>query len=125
MATFDGGLYLGVAVHVEHVPNATAMMISEFFGIQGQLALFGGTRGRTLLVTGVLVASTIAGLNALEEVWGGEQFQDGNVHTLIDDRGRVFENVIYTGQFQPSADGPKAMSNGWLIPYRIAFQGLT
>ncbi len=125
MATFDGGLYLGVAVRVEHVPNATAVMISEFFGIQGQLALFGGTRGRTLLVTGVLVASTIAGLNALEEVWGGEQFNDGNVHTLIDDRGRVFENLIYTGQFQPSADGPKAMWNGWLIPYRIAFQGLT
>ncbi len=125
MATFDGLAVLGVAVHVEHVPNATAIMISEFFGLQGQVALYGGTRGRTLLVTGVLIASTIAGLNALEEVWGGEQFNDGNVHTLVDDRGRVFENLIFTGMFQPSADGPKPTSSGWLIPYRLSFSGLT
>ncbi len=125
MATFDGGAYLGVCVHVEHVPNASDVMISAFFGLQGTLALSGGTRGRTLLVTGVLIADSMAALNVAEEVWGGTQFNDGNVHTLVDDRGRVFENLLYVGSFQPSAEGPKATATGWLLPFRISFQGLT
>ncbi len=125
MATFDGAPYLGICVHVEHVPSASDVMISAFFGLAGTLALHGGTRGRTLLVTGVLVGSTMDALNVAEEVWGGTQFNDGRVHTLVDDRGRVFQNLIYTGQFQPSAEGPKPYPNGWLLPFHISFQGLT
>lgn len=123
MATFDGQAVLGVAVHVVHQTAPAAMMMSEYFGMAGVMALMGGTRGRSLQVNGVFIGPDIPTLNAYEAIW--ETFEDGQVHTLVDDRGRVFYNLIYAGTLQVSPDGPKPSGSGWLLPFSISFIGLT
>ncbi len=98
-------------------------MISEFFGIHGQLSLYGGNRGRTLMVSGLLIADSVPGLAAVAAAL--EDFADGQVHTLTDDWGRSFSNVTYSNEFQPSEEGPKYSNQGWCLPYRAIFHGLT
>jgi hypothetical protein len=123
MATLDGNAVLGVATHVQMKPHANAQQIAEFFGVDGVFTLFGGSRGRTFLIDGVLVADNIGDLNALEVAL--LSYADGNTHTLVDDRGRVWPNVIFRGEYEPIAAGPKPLPNGWCLPYKCVMTGLT
>ncbi len=56
MTTLDGNPIFGDAVCVQHLPHPNTQQINEFFGINGQQTLFGGTRGRTFAISGVLSA---------------------------------------------------------------------
>ena len=60
MTTLDGNSIFGNAVNVIHNPHPNAQQINHFFGIDGQQTLFGGTRGRRFVISGVLSASNIA-----------------------------------------------------------------
>jgi hypothetical protein len=124
MATIDGSPVLGLAVHVQHNPQPNAQQMNEFFGINGIQTLFGGQRGRTLLVSGVLVGNTVDDINASEAAL--LNFADGLPHTLVDDRGRTFQNVIFKGEYQSFEQGPRALAGGgWCLPYKISMTGLT
>ena len=59
MTTLDGNSIFGTAVSVVHNPHPNAQQINHFFGIDGQQTLFGGTRGRTFIISGVLSAPNI------------------------------------------------------------------
>jgi hypothetical protein len=124
MTTLDGSPVFGVAVHVQHNPHPNAQQMNEFFGINGMQTLFGGQRGRTLLISGVLVGDTIADINASEAAL--LSFADGLAHTLIDDRGRVFDNVIFKREYQSFEQGPRLLAGGgWCLPYKLTMTGLT
>jgi hypothetical protein len=124
MATLDGEAVLGEAVHVQHNPHPIAQQMNEFFGINGMQTLFGGQRGRTLLVSGVLVGNDLPEINQAEAAL--LSFADGLAHTLIDDRGRVFGNVIFKGEYQSFEHGPRLLAGGgWCLPYKISLTGLT
>jgi hypothetical protein len=124
VTTLDGNAIFGTAVIVVHNPHPNAQQISQFFGINGQQTLFGGTRGRSFRISGVLSASTMSALNAAESTL--LSYADGLTHTLVDNRGRIWPNVIFRGEYAPSSSGPRPLAGGgWCLPYRLVMEGLT
>jgi hypothetical protein len=124
VTTLDGNSIFGTAVTVVHNPHPNAQQINHFFGINGQQTLFGGTRGRTLTISGVLSAQDLPTLNTVEATL--LSFADGLTHTLVDNRGRIWPNVIFRGEYSPAPSGPRGMSGGgWCLPYRLVMEGLT
>ncbi len=124
MTTLDGNSIFGLAVNVVHNPHPNAQQINHFFGIDGQQTLFGGTRGRRFVISGVLSAPTLPTLNSVEATL--LSYADGLTHTLVDNRGRIWPNVIFRGEYNPSPTGPRALAGGgWCLPYRLVMDGLT
>ncbi len=124
MTTLDGNPIFGSAVSVIHNPHPNAQQMNQFFGVNGRQTLFGGTRGRTFIVSGVLSAQSLALLNTAESTL--LSYADGLVHTLVDNRGRIWPNVIFRGEYSPSHTGPRALAGGgWCLPYRLVLEGLT
>ncbi len=54
LTTYDGGAIFGRAVKVKMLANPSASQISEYFGVGGQQSSYGGSRGRTFLVEGLI-----------------------------------------------------------------------
>ena len=130
--TFGGVPIFGLAVRIEQVPAQVAQQFDAFFGVPGILSLFGGTRGRTFQVQGVLYDVDLPTLNADENIFTPGvlgSVADGIARPLFDTRGRTWANVVYLGQFQADPMGPRpavwADSGGWILPYRAVFHGLS
>jgi hypothetical protein len=130
--TYGGAPIFGLAVKIEEVPMQASQQLEAFFGVPGLLSVFGGTRGRTFNVSGVLYDVDIPTLNAVENVFTPGvtgSMADGIARPLFDTRGRTWTNVVYLGQFQPDPMGPRpavwAGSSGWALPYRAVFHGLS
>jgi len=103
--------------------NPTAQQLDQFFGVSGNLALFGGTRGRVFAIAGVFQELDIPTLNADEA--GIRSYADGVARTLVDTRGRIWSNVIFTGDYVPDPMGPRPTDGGWAVAYRMTMRGLT
>jgi hypothetical protein len=123
MPTYDGVNCFGAAVHVQHIPNASAEQINSFFGVDGTVAVYGGSRGRVFHIEGVLFGGDLSELLAAEAFL--LSYADGIGRVLVDDSGRVFGNVYYRGEYIPSPDGPKWTDQGVCLPYHAVFYGLT
>jgi hypothetical protein len=122
-ANYGGAFIFGSAVSIQHIANSNAQQVDNFFGVSGNVTLYGGGRGRIFMVSGVLTADNLTDLNAAEAQF--LSFADGVARNLVDTRGRVWTNVIFKGEFHPDAMGPKPTDTGWCIPYRAVFHGLT
>jgi hypothetical protein len=123
MMTFGGSNIFGTAVKLQHLSQPNAQQVNTYFGVSGAQTLYGGGRGRTFAVSGVLIAPTIADLNTAEAAF--QSYADGIARTLVDSRGRVWANVLFKGEFTPDSRGPYPTSNGWALPYRALFYGLS
>ena len=130
--TYGGVPIFGLAVQIEQVPIQAAQQVEAFFGVPGMLSVFGGTRGRTFQVSGVLYDVDLETLNADEDIFTPGvtgTVADGIARPLFDTRGRTWANVVYLGQFQPDPMGPRpgvwARLGGWALPYRAVFHGLS
>jgi hypothetical protein len=124
MALLDGSAIFGLSTKVIHNPNAVAHQESQFFGVNGTQTLFGGSRGRMFMISGVLVGSSFADIAAAEA--NLLSFADGNTHILVDNLGRTFQNVIFKGEYQPFDQGPRPLAGGGLaLPFRAVLYGLT
>jgi hypothetical protein len=130
--TFGGQAIFGFAVKIEEVPMQCSQQLEAFFGVPGLLSVFGGSRGRTFNVSGVLFDVDIPALNHDEDVFTpgvSGSMADGIARTLEDTRGRSWSNVVYLGQFQPDPMGPRPAASGagvgWALPYRAVFHGLS
>jgi hypothetical protein len=121
--SFGGSSVFGTACHVVHVPHPVALQKDGFFGVTGMTALFGGGRGRTFDVTGVLVGSDLPSLIVAEGALLA--CADGIARTFVDTQGRAWPNVIFEGEYQPSPEGPKSTDFGWCLPYCCILHGLT
>lgn len=121
--SYAGQAIFGLAVHITHIPRANQQQLDAFFGINGNVTLFGGSRGRAFEISGCLYGQDIPTLLAGEAYL--LSFADGIARTLTDPIGRIFYNVIFDGSYQPSADGPKWNSLGVILPYKCVFLGLT
>ena len=121
--SFGGAFIFGTACHVVHVPHPVALQKDGFFGVTGMTSLFGGGRGRTFEIAGVLVGSDLSGVIAAE----GSllSYADGIARTLVDTQGRSWSNVIFEGEYQASPEGPKSTDFGWCLPYHCILRGLT
>jgi hypothetical protein len=130
--TYGGVPIFGLAVHIEQVPAQAAAQSEAFFGVPGMLSVFGGTRGRTFQVQGVLYDVDIPTLSLDENIFTPGvtgTVADGVARPLFDTRGRTWANVIYLGEFQPHPMGPRPAvwggGSGWALPYRAVFHGLS
>lgn len=121
--SFGGSSVFGTACHVVHVPHPIALQKDGFFGVTGMTSLFGGGRGRTFEVSGVLVGSDLPSVIEAEGVL--LSYADGIARTFVDTQGRTWPNVIFQGEYQASAEGPKSTDFGWCLPYRCILHGLT
>lgn len=130
--TYGGDAIFGLAVHIEMVPVPCAQQAESYFGVDGVLSVFGGSRGRTFSVSGVLFDLDIPSLNGDEALFtpgASGSLADGVARELFDTRGRTWDNVIYLGAFTPDPMGPRpahwAGTSGWALPYRAVFHGLS
>ncbi|MGC9455372.1 MAG: hypothetical protein ACP5HU_10985 [Phycisphaerae bacterium] len=69
-----------------------------FAELDGELVIDNGLRGRCIEQTGRLVASSASQLHAL--IGEIEELIDGRTHTLIDNHGHVYSNVMLES-FEP------------------------
>jgi hypothetical protein len=127
---YDGNPIFGLAVRMQMVPNPTQLQFDSFFGVNGVVSLYGGSRGRTIMISGCLFAPfdnfdsiTITDLNALEGVI--HTYADGIARTLVDTRGNSWHNVVFRDEFQPDPMGARPSDSGWILPYRMTMHGLT
>ncbi len=124
MTTLDGDLIFGYASNVVHYPHSNSQQINASFGVNGQQTLYGGTRGRTFMISGVFTGESLLDINNAESAL--LSYADGMPHTLVDNRGRTWANVIFRGEYQPSAGGPHPLAGGgWCLPFKCVLEGLT
>jgi hypothetical protein len=121
--TYGGIPMFGLVTSFQATQNPTAQQIDAFFGVEGQLGLFGGARGHVFMIAGTFEEENIETLNADEAAI--ETFADGVARTLTDTRGRAWPNVIYKGEYAPDAMGPRPTDIGWASSYRLTMHGLT
>jgi len=132
--TYGGSPIFGLAVEIDQQPDQAAQQRDAFFGVPGELSLFGGARCRRFNVSGVLYDVDLPTVAADELVFLPNTpvtVADGVARTLVDTYNRSWLNVVYLGQYgrtgspRPAVwtggDGPVS---GWMIPYRAVFVGL-
>jgi hypothetical protein len=121
--TYDGAPIFGSAVTILHQKAPTAAQVTSFFGVNGVQTLYAGSRGRAFFVRGCLLGTSVAFLNEAEQNF--ENVADGIARTLVDTRGRSWDNVIFRGEFHPDDSGYRVGTGGLLVlPYRAVFHGL-
>lgn len=123
MVTYNGENIFGSAVQFQHVAQPRAQQVVAFFGVSGTQVLDGGGRGRAFFIRGVLTAPNLEALNAAEARF--YDYADGVARILVDNRSRVWANVVFRGEFVPDSRGAIHAGSGWVLPYRAVFHGLT
>lgn len=123
MATLDGSPVFGPVSIVKQIPRENAQQMNAFFGVTGEMSLFGGGRGRTFEITGMFVGSSVLAVNAAEAAL--LSYADGEAHTLVDNRGNSWENVIFKGNYQPDDHIGFLAGGGYCLKFRCILVGLT
>lgn len=121
--TLGGALIFGLVTECQMITAPAARKISAFFGQDGLLSQYGGSRGRTFLITGVLEDVDIDSLNADEGAILA--YQGPSTNTFTDTRGNSWPNVVFDGQFVPDPMGPKPTDTGWCLAYKMVLRGLS
>lgn len=122
--TLDGSPVFGVACHVVHRPSQAATQEDAYFGSNGVTSTFGGTRGRTFEIQGVLLGVDLFTVLSLEALL--LTYCDGIARTFTDTQGRSYPNILFNNDYEPSPEGPRpAGDQGWCLPYRCSLRGLS
>lgn len=95
--SLGGSAIFGLAVNVNHIPNANAAQVAQFFGVEGVQSMDGGKRGRVFEVQGCMVGLNAAGVQAAAAIL--ESLADGVARTFIDTTGTAWGNVVYRNEF--------------------------
>lgn len=120
MASY-GGLGFGPAASVTPGPAVTAGRTDATQGVPGVLAQWAGGRGRVLVVRGVVVGGSEAELNAWEDSL--RALDDGEARDLVDDRGRVWSQVVFRGEVETGPTLANA-AGGWACTFSARFYWL-
>lgn len=88
----------------------------ELPGLNGEIVLDLGVRGRLLRQTGRLQASSAFDLNGLLRLIVA--FQDGRAHTLVDNHGITYPDVLVTS-FELTT--PLTAGRGFWADYRMEY----
>lgn len=120
MPAYGGSQLFGRSVSIRMEPNPSKKVYTEFFGLDGLYMQFGGSRGRTFFVQGLLAANSDAALtNAIALMLS---YDDGVARELVDTRGLTWPQVV----FDHWSPGERFLhGNGSaLLEYRMTFTGL-
>jgi hypothetical protein len=67
------------------------------------------------MISGVLVRSSLYAIASAHASL--LSYADGQPHTLVDSLGRSWQNIIFRGEYQPDAAGPRSLAGGgWVLP---------
>src|SRR5271166_4190835 len=94
-AALDGQSPFGNAVKIEMIPNPVAVQQNTFFGLNGVVTLMGGTRGRLFNIEGCFTGNNMAACVTARNFL--LSFADGLGHSLTDNFGTTWSNVIFLG----------------------------
>lgn len=127
MATYGGSAIFGPVNKIKGIKNPNAAQINQFFGINGQQQLFGGSRGWNIFAQGLFF-----GVNELDVVAVEGNFlsyADGRARDLVDNQGRTFIQVVYDGTYEPDDNGIMpcilpAYGYGYCQMYKAVFRSL-
>jgi hypothetical protein len=121
-ATLDGEPVFGLVIECIPTPIPCARQITEFFGQNGRLAVFGGTRGWKFTIKGRFEESDISTINA--DFAAIEGFAGPQTHTFVDTAGNTYQNVIFDGSIVP--DGTFMITDtGWTRGYTMTMESLS
>lgn len=118
--TYGGVAVFGDAVRMRYTPVPLALQVTSYFGIDGQQAISGGSRGRTFEVSGVWLADTTEEIRAIEAAF--LSYADGIARPLVDTFGASWSNVIFTGEYRTG--NLCFVNGGYCLPYMAIFRGL-
>jgi hypothetical protein len=119
--TYGGAPIFGLAVKFRPAPNPPALQLDAYQGINGQVCLFGGTRGGVVHVSGVLADFDIPSVN--NDLATITSYDDGIARTLIDPEGNSYGDCVYAGMGPPQPALPTA--TGWCKSYDVRFMVLS
>jgi hypothetical protein len=126
--SYGGNPIFGLAVHIVQTPGKCAQQLEAFFGVGGMTSLFGGSRGRTFQISGVLADVDLPTLIGDFQIFWPNipgSIADGVARTLIDTLGQSWLNVVYLGEFRLDPEGPHPFDRGWCVRYEATFYGLS
>ena len=95
--TLDGQPVFGLVTEFTPTSREAATQDSAFFGQDGILSLWGGLRGWTFHIAGCFQESDLATINA--DIAALLSFRGPGLHTFVDTRGVVWNNVRVRGRF--------------------------
>lgn len=120
MPGYDGVPLFGRSVKVRHEQNPSKKTYTEFYGLHGLFMTYGGSRGRTFFVEGVLYAVDDPTLDNWVATF--LSYDDGIGRVLEDTRGQQWPEVVFE-RFQPG-DRYMQGNDGALLEFRATFVGL-
>lgn len=106
----------GVVFEPNPAPRADQQIAAP--GVNGMASLDLGGRGKTTKVTGLLVGTTAADLNAAELLF--DSYRDGAAYTLVDNFGNVFPFVKLL-DYRPQGRVRRDGKWGFNRPYEALF----
>jgi hypothetical protein len=124
-ATYGGDAIFGYSPTIIHIANPSEFQYNTFFGQDGVLSLFGGTRGRMFMCSGFLIVSGYDYTSLAAAVAAFESYNDGIARDLVDTWGRTWPNVVY-GSFEQEGKVTWMISAGIAgigVRYRAVFAG--
>lgn len=119
--SLDGQPIFGLITEFVPEPIEAVVQESAFFGQNGKLAKWGGTRGYHFHIKGVFQEFNIALINLdLQAVLA---FQGPALHVLVDTSGNTWPNVLFRGKIVPA---PRAFvtPTGWSREYTMELESL-
>ena len=119
-AFYDGYNIFGAAVTVRMKPAANDQQMNAFFGVTGTQSLFGGGRGRTFDIRGVLWGDNLPDLVAARSVL--LSYADGLGRVFTDTMGTDWPMVVFNGVYSEEG-APVPTPYGFWLPYTATFEG--
>ena len=119
----DGYPCFGLVTSFQPSPIPARRQLDSYFGIPGQVSLFGGALGYRFQIAGVLQDYDIASLN--NDIAFLLSFVDANVHTLLDTSGNTWQNVQFDGEISFDPAGPLITVVGWIRGYSLQMFSLS
>jgi hypothetical protein len=118
MSTIDGQALFASGPHAFTVGSVEQQVIRRSAaGLDGEMVIDLGRRGRVIRQTGRLQAATVGELQAAFDQL--HTFVDGHLHTLVDANGREFAGVLMEA-IAPA--GPVQHGRGYWCDYEIVYR---
>ena len=121
MSSLDGQDYFGSGPHtIRPAVRERAILRRSLPGLDGELVIDLGRRSRPIVQAGRLQAETAQQLAALTD--SIEQLCDGRLHTLIDNHGTFYRQVLVES-FEPTT--PLSRGRGFWCDYTLRYRQLS
>lgn len=120
--SLDGIPVFGLVTKCTATAKPVARQRTAFFGQNGELSLYGGSRGYHFMIEGVFQEDDIG---TIQDDFGSLlSFVGPATHTYIDSRGNQWFNVIFDGNLTPDPAGPHITDVGWCQAYTMTMESL-